>query len=86
FTGDVIALAKDDAQAGEPLLQPVMRDGELAAPLPSLAETQARARQQLAALPDKYKTLRHAPAYPVRFSERLNAERERLLAAITNGV
>ncbi len=90
FTNDVIALAPladdDDAQAGEPLLQQVMRDGELAAPLPSLAETQARARQQLAALPDKYKTLRHAPAYPVRFSERLNAERERLLAAMTNGV
>ena len=86
FTGDVIALAQDDQQSGEPLLQPVMRNGELVAPLPSLAETQARARQQLAALPDKYKTLRHAPAYPVRFSERLNAERERLLAAITNGV
>jgi nicotinate phosphoribosyltransferase len=79
FTNDVIALAKNDEPSGEPLLQQVMRNGELAAPLPSLAETQARARRQLAALPDKYKTLRHAPAYPVRFSERLEAQRQRLL-------
>jgi nicotinate phosphoribosyltransferase len=86
FDGDVIALAKGDEQSGEPLLKPVMRDGELTTPLPTLAETQTRLQQQLAALSDDFKVLRSAPAYPVRFSKQLESQREQLLATMTNGV
>lgn len=85
FTGDVIALADHDEQAGTPLLRQVMHNGAIIEPQPTLADTQAVLRQQLAALPDEYKALRAAPAYSVRFSERLDTQRERLLATMTKG-
>jgi nicotinate phosphoribosyltransferase len=79
FIGDVIALADDDAQTGVPLLRQVMRAGAIIEPQPMLTEMHALLCQQLAALPDEYKVLRAAPAYPVRFSEQLEAQRQRLL-------
>jgi nicotinate phosphoribosyltransferase len=86
FRGDLIAAAaetpdesdnKYSVQGCAPLLAPVMRDGELIAPLPCLREAQAQARRQLAQLPEACKSLNDAARYPVSYShelERLRAE------------
>ncbi|HWQ35856.1 MAG TPA: nicotinate phosphoribosyltransferase [Blastocatellia bacterium] len=86
FSGDIIAaeIETPDESSNEyaargctPLLVPVMRDGELIAPLPGLREAQERARQQLARLPEACRTLDNAACYPVSYSpelERLRAE------------
>lgn len=63
----------DDPQPGEPLLHPVMKEGRLVAPSPTLAAARRRAAQQLARLPDSLRALETAPAYPVRISEALES-------------
>ncbi|HZN12618.1 MAG TPA: nicotinate phosphoribosyltransferase [Blastocatellia bacterium] len=79
FVGDVIGLA-DEGLEGEPLLAPVMRGGELLAPPPPLRATQEEVRRRLARLPAIYKVLRHAPAYPVRYSEGLERRRAEVIS------
>lgn len=53
---DVLGL-EDEPVEGTPLLQPVLRDGRLLAPLPTLAESRAHAAAQLAALPAACRSL-----------------------------
>jgi nicotinate phosphoribosyltransferase len=86
FSGDIIAAeietpdesrSEYTARGCTPLLVPVMRDGELIAPLPGLRAAQERARQQRARLPAACRTLDNAACYPVSYSpalERLRAE------------
>jgi nicotinate phosphoribosyltransferase len=79
YAGDVIALEDEPALAGEPLLAPVMRNGQPVAPAAPLKEAQARCREQLDRLPAGLRGL--APAvqpYPVGHSARL----EKLLARV----
>ncbi len=56
FAHDVLSL-EGDAQPGTPLLAPVLRAGELVAPLPALAQIRAHAQAQIAALPDALRAL-----------------------------
>jgi nicotinate phosphoribosyltransferase len=79
YAGDVIAKADETDLQGAPLLELVMRDGVIAAPLPGVKEAQERARRQLAALPSPYRRLIGAQAYPVRYSDRLEQGRRELL-------
>jgi nicotinate phosphoribosyltransferase len=67
FTGDTLAL-KSETLPGEPLLAPVLRAGEPIAPLPALAEIQARAKAQREALPEGVRRLQDAEPYPVEIS------------------
>jgi nicotinate phosphoribosyltransferase len=79
YAGDVIALENEPAPPGEPLLAPVMRNGQPVAPAAPLKEAQARCREQLDRLPAGLRGL--APAvqpYPVGHSARL----EKLLARV----
>ncbi|MGF1640498.1 MAG: nicotinate phosphoribosyltransferase [Rhodospirillales bacterium] len=81
--GDVLTVV-GDAQAGEPLIRPVMRGGRLVAPLPTLAEIRAHAAAELAALPAPLAALDTAPPYPVEIApalRRLADEADRRLAA-----
>ncbi|MBS1806802.1 MAG: nicotinate phosphoribosyltransferase [Acidobacteria bacterium] len=82
FLGDTIGIANENPVDGEALLKPAMRNGELIAPLPSLAETQAYARQQLQRLPEIYKALKQPAAYPVRYSAELEGRRQALLKTV----
>lgn len=66
FISDCLSLA-DQPQPGEPLLQPVMRDGKRLAPPESLAEIRARVQQQLAALPPALRANQIEP-YPVEIA------------------
>jgi nicotinate phosphoribosyltransferase len=79
FRQDVIAAVDETGLAGVPLLKPVMRNGELLGPLPTLTTTQQYAKEQLAALPPPCKALREAAAYSVEFSAELQRRRQALL-------
>ena len=79
FRGDTIALATETLP-GEPLLVPVLRGGELIAPLPPLAEVRERAAAQLAALPAAVRDHNTPVEYPVRQSAGLTAQIESLNA------
>ena len=72
FSGDCIGL-ENAPQAGEPLLQPVMRAGQRLAPPESLASIRERVRQQLAALPVALRANRLDTPYPVDIAPELRA-------------
>ena len=79
--GDCITLENAPVQ-GEPLLQPVMRGGELIAPLPGLEESREYALAQLGRLPPALRELapRSSP-YPVEIGAELDALARRLDSA-----
>lgn len=68
--GDTLTLQHDCAP-GQSLLQPVLRDGKLVAPLPSIEEIRVFARSQMASLPRALCALTAAPPYPVTISDAL---------------
>ena len=70
MVGDTIGLVGEQLD-GEPLLVPVLRHGELVAPLPALAAVRERARQQYAALPEELRALEPAPAFTIAVSPAL---------------
>ncbi|MCS7015824.1 MAG: nicotinate phosphoribosyltransferase [Gemmatales bacterium] len=64
----------DEQLPGEPLLEIVLRDGQLVRPLPTLSEIQQRCRDQVAALPPGLHYLDSASQpYPVHFTEALRS-------------
>ncbi|MGZ8389710.1 MAG: nicotinate phosphoribosyltransferase [Rhodoplanes sp.] len=80
---DVLSL-ESDRQEGEPLLQPVMRQGRRLGLKPSLANIRARAAAELANLPRALQQLEPERVYPVRIGESLialTAEVDRRIAA-----
>jgi nicotinate phosphoribosyltransferase len=82
MAGDVIT-TEDDVQEGEPLLQPVMRNGRRIGPAPTLAEIRARAADNLRRLPEPLRQRAEEATYPVRVADalqRLGAEVDRRLA------
>jgi nicotinate phosphoribosyltransferase len=80
---DVIA-QHDEAQAGRPLLVPVMKDGRrLAAGQDDLQTARRRARDELNRLPAAVRALEPAdPAYPVDISPALSQARDQLKARL----
>jgi len=82
FAKDVIALA-DEKMEGEPLLAIVMENGKITRALPSLGEIRAAASENLSKLPEKYKKLTSAPAYPVELSQALEDLIKRLRRKLT---
>jgi nicotinate phosphoribosyltransferase len=80
---DILSLAEEPAppDAGESLLQPVMRDGELLRPHPPLADLRARCVRQLAALPEGLRRLDRPDVRPVRASDALRARQTAAIRA-----
>lgn len=70
YTKDLITLADEEAE-GEPLLVKVMESGKITKKLPTLNEIRATASENLSKLPEQYKQLSNAPAYPVELSPAL---------------
>jgi nicotinate phosphoribosyltransferase len=74
LAGDVLSLAIEAPPPGaSPLLAPVMRGGSLVAPLPALAASRARARDELSQLPERLRGLDEAPPYEVEVTPGLRA-------------
>jgi nicotinate phosphoribosyltransferase len=72
FERDVLTLA-DEPLPGRTLLEPVMRAGELIAPLPELVRSREHAATELAALPPRLRSLDERALYPVDVSPALRA-------------
>jgi nicotinate phosphoribosyltransferase len=68
MSGDTIALREETLSTGAPLLQQVMQNGTPLGPLPTLQESRAYFRGQIALLPEAYKALDNPPLYPVGLS------------------
>jgi nicotinate phosphoribosyltransferase len=90
FEKDTIALADEKVQ-GEPLLVKVMEKGKLIYKLPSLDNIRVTAAENLSKLPEEYKALTGAPAYPVELSRSLlnlvkTLKRQLILNEINHGV
>jgi len=83
FKKDVITLADETAEGGEPLLIKVMEEGKIVYRLPTLEQIRNYAAENMAKLPKKYKVLTNAPAYPVELSQKLRNLTETLKARIT---
>ena len=80
MAGDRMSI-ETDVGAGEPLLEPVMRDGRRVGPRPPLSEIRARFARELARLPDGLRRLAPGPAYRVEVADalvKLAAEADRL--------
>ena len=81
---DVIGLAGEPA-AGESLLVPVLRNGKLTSPLPTLQTARERAAESVMFLPPRYRRLENAAPYPVRWSRALRSLRAALLQQMDPG-
>jgi nicotinate phosphoribosyltransferase len=68
---DVIARSSENFSGGTPLLRPVMRHGRRLRPRARLQDSRTSALANLELLPEPYRALRDAPAYPVAKSEAL---------------
>jgi nicotinate phosphoribosyltransferase len=75
LTEDIIALRDETVPGAEALLEPVMEGGRIARPLPTLAQTKARCRDEIARLPERYRRIAGPVPYPVTFSARLQEQR-----------
>jgi nicotinate phosphoribosyltransferase len=65
---DVIALRDEAVPEGSPLLEPVMADGRITRPLPTLQTCRDYFQTQFARLPETYKNLQDPARYPVSLS------------------
>jgi nicotinate phosphoribosyltransferase len=70
FASDVLTIETDHAP-GVALLEPVMRNGRLVAPLPTLEQSRRHATRQLASLPAQLASLDPCEPYPVDISPAL---------------
>jgi nicotinate phosphoribosyltransferase len=71
YERDLLACAGETFPQATPLLRPVLRGGQPAAPLPALAEARATAARSLAALPPACRRLNDPADYPVERSPAL---------------
>lgn len=79
FTGDTIGL-RDEAIGGETLLEHAMHNGRRTARTPSLKDSRELLTADFAALPEKFKSLRNPPHYPVETSQKLADLREHTIS------
>ncbi len=77
MAGDLLSLEDHDA-AGEPLIQPAMKDGKRLSPSPSLDDIRRHAKRELERLPENLARLKPGAVYPVEVADDL----VRLAAAV----
>jgi nicotinate phosphoribosyltransferase len=78
FEGDLVTRADESAE-GEPLLVQFLEAGRLVRELPSLHSIRDHCADQRSRLPAAWKSLDQAPDYPIRYSDRLEADARRLM-------
>ncbi len=84
WTEDIVQLAQEPRPDNyHRMLRPVMRNGEMIpGSLPPLSEIRELAQQNLEALPERYHVLTPGEAYPVHFSEALQALRRQAMQSL----
>lgn len=70
IAGDTVGLAHE-APCGQPLIQPVLRNGRRVGDLPTLTQARACAAASLASLPEPLRRLEEATTVPVQISDAL---------------
>ncbi len=83
--GDVLTFA-DETHAGTPLLQDIFVAGQRVYTLPSLADSQAYAKQRLAAIDPQFKRLDQPAIYPVTLSPALAAAKNAAIHAVQHNL
>jgi nicotinate phosphoribosyltransferase len=78
FAADKIALEDERPNGGEPLLIEVMRGGQRVAEPESINALRDRCMASLDRLPKRFRQTHRQAVYPVRYSERLTAMREKV--------
>jgi len=78
YRSDTIGLRSDAFDDRLPLLEPVMKNGRLTRPHPSLESIRKQFGRNFNALADSFKTLDAAAAYPIEISPRLQRLQENL--------
>ena len=78
YRSDTIGLRSDTFDDRLPLLEPVMKNGRLTRPHPSLETIRKQFGRNFNALADSFKTLDAAAAYPIDISPRLQRLQENL--------
>jgi len=76
FRADVLGLAEENLEGHAPLLQTVMRNGEIVEELPSLDQIRNRFQENFAALGEEYKSLKEKKIYPIQISRKLQKLQE----------
>jgi len=71
MAGDILSL-DSDGQPGEPLIEPVMRNGRRLKPSPSLDGVRGHAARQLAQLPEELRQLKPGASYQARIGQSLS--------------
>ncbi len=74
---DIITQA-DEQSIGEPLLEPIVRNGRLVASLPTLESIREHARSEYESLPVSLRTLDTEASFTIEYSDLLQAEARRL--------
>jgi nicotinate phosphoribosyltransferase len=82
FVQDIISLDDEIMDNAVPLLEPIVKNGHVICNRPSLEMIRQRASLNLSNLPDTYKKLDQAPVYPVEYSRKLAALREKIVEKI----
>jgi len=72
MSGDILSL-ESDKQAGEALIEHVMRGGKRVGPAPTLAQIRERAAHDLTRLPEPLRQLQQGVEYPVHVADALKA-------------
>jgi len=70
MSGDILTV-EGHAEAGEPLIHPVMKNGRRLAPSPSLDEIRRHAKRELERLPEALRQLTPGATYPVGVADEL---------------
>ena len=65
YVRDCVTLWDELISEGQPLLMPIIQDGELVYDFPNLHDIQTRTTAELKRLPDSHKSVRKAEPYPV---------------------
>jgi len=79
---DTIALRGEAIAGGTLLLQPVMADGRITRPSPTLSECREYFQEQFARLPEAHKALYDPTPYPVSLSPELSELQSRVVQQI----
>ena len=79
YVKDYVALWDKPISEGQPLLIPIIQDGELVYDFPCLHDIQTQATTELKRLPDSHKNLTEAEPYPVELHPTLRSLWERRL-------
>jgi nicotinate phosphoribosyltransferase len=68
YRQDYIGLRDEAVEGSLPMMEPVMQDGKILRPLPSLQAIRDRFNASFSGLPEKYKALDAAESYPVKLT------------------